>query len=126
MLEETVEQRSSVAAWVRVAILLLATGSALALSYLHTGDILPKRPEHSLIFQNALLLVVLGSAVIEFKFTKPQHALVNGLMGVVTLLTVYGYAPSRPWWIAFAYCSLVFVSALVCVGLSSPAPVRGW
>jgi hypothetical protein len=43
--------------------------------------------KEALIFQNALLLIVLGSSVVEYKFTKPKHALINSLMGMITLLT---------------------------------------
>ena len=60
-----------VAPWAKVAILL---GSLCALFYLSwnlTGEMLPSKPQDALIFQSALLMIVLGSAVIESKFTKP-------------------------------------------------------
>jgi hypothetical protein len=60
-----------VAPWSRVLILIAALVAACLLSYSITGSILPEEPGAVLVFQNALLLVVLGSALLEYKFTAP-------------------------------------------------------
>jgi hypothetical protein len=70
--------------WVRIAILLTAVIVLCGVSFAINGAIIPQDAKHALIFQNALLLVVLGSAVIEHKFTKPADSLVNALMGLIT------------------------------------------
>ena len=56
---------------VRVFVMLTGLLAALLISWKYTGSPLPQDSEYSLIFQNALLLIVLGSAVLEHFFTKP-------------------------------------------------------
>lgn len=115
-----------VAPWTRVAILSAALAAALGISKQVTGAFIPTDPRDALIFQNALLLVVLGSAILEHKFTRPGDSVVNGLMGVVTLITVYGVAESVAWWAVFGYCLAVFVVAAVCTVASTGPSVTGW
>lgn len=115
-----------VAPWSRVAILLLAIIAVGGLSLYVTGSIVPRKPEQSLVFQNALLLIVLGSAVIEHKFTRPGDSVVNALMGIVTLMTVYAVAPRLHWWLVFSYCSLVFLVSLTCSVVSTGPEIVGW
>jgi hypothetical protein len=112
--------------WTRVAIMLAALASALALSRLLTGSYVPESPADALIFQNALLLVVLGSAISEHKYTKPGDSVVNGLMGLVTLVTVYDVADPLGWWIVAGYCVAVFATASVCTIASTGPDVSGW
>src|SRR5438128_5858800 len=109
----------SIAPWSRVLIL---TGSLIALCSLSnkiTGSIIPTTQGDALIFQSALLVIVLGSAVIEHKFTKPADSLVNALMGMVTLITVYGSAPRIGWWVVFSYCAIVLLLATICIAVSA-------
>jgi uncharacterized protein len=115
-----------VAPWVRVAILLLGVAAITALSLWFTGSPLPSDPEQALVFQNALLLVVLGSALLEHHFTKPADSAVNSLMGLTTLIGVFTLAPRAAWTLAIAYCTLVFVLSVTCVALSSGAGIAGW
>lgn len=112
--------------WTRVAILVLATGACVIVARVVTGSFIPENPRDALIFQNALLLVVLGSAVVEHKFTKPGDSVVNGLMAAVTLLTVYGEARSLAWWAMFTFCAAVFLVAAICSIVSTGAQVTGW
>lgn len=121
-----VAARTGIAPWSRVAILLAAVLMAGGLSLYITGSLVPKRREESLIFQSGLLLVVLGSAVIEHKFTRPADSVVNGLVGMVTLLTVYGAAPRILWSLVFVYCGLVFLAALACSVVSTGPEIVGW
>lgn len=115
-----------VAPWSRVAILagtLLAGGF---LSWLLTGHIVPTEPRQSVIFQSGLLLVVLGSAVIEHKFTRPADSVVNSLTGIVALITVYAPAPKLAWWLVFGYCALVFLLSIACTVASTGPDAAGW
>ncbi|NNM84436.1 MAG: ATP-binding protein [Phycisphaerales bacterium] len=112
--------------WTRVTILLVSLVALAALARLITGAYLPSGTKASLIFQNALLLVVLGSALLEHRFTKPADSAVNGLMGAITLLPVYGFQTNATWWVVFLYCALVFMMATICVTVSSAATVTGW
>jgi hypothetical protein len=114
-----------VAPWSRVVILLLALGIGLALSYWATGTLVPTRPGDTLIFQSGLLLIVLGSSVIEHQFTRPADAVVNSLTGSVALLTVYADAPREMWALVLAYCVLVLLLSVTCVSISSRQHTTG-
>jgi hypothetical protein len=115
-----------VAPWARVAILLAALIAACALSYYSTGAVIPTSARDALIFQSTLLFVVLGSAVLEHKFTRPADSVVNGLMGMVSMLTVANIAPQAAWWAVFLYCAGVFAIALTCSVVSTGQPLSGW
>lgn len=112
--------------WTRVAILLVSLLVLAALARITTGKFLPSDPRTALIFQNALLLIVLGSALLEHRFTKPADSAVNGLMAALTLLPVYGLSNRAVWWLVFLYCVLVCLTAMVCVGVSSAPTISGW
>ena len=79
----------------RVAIILFLL-VAISLSWYITGSFLPSDPKQALIFQGSLLLIVLGSAVLEHKFTKPADSAVNALMGIVTI--VLFFTPQHQLW----------------------------
>jgi len=114
------------APWARVVILLGALAAGCGLSFYFTGSIVPTAPGDALVFQTTLLFVILGSAIIEHKFTRPAESLVNALMGMVSLVTVYGVAPAYPWYAVFGYCLLVFSLSLVCTVVSTEPGVSGW
>lgn len=114
-----------VAPWTRIVIILASLVVFCAISYGLTGTIVPTDPSVALIFQNALLLIILGSAIQEHKFTTPGQATVNALMGAVTLVTVYGTAPKIGWWLVFSYCTAVFVIAGLCTAVSSGRMLSG-
>jgi hypothetical protein len=116
----------SVAPWARVSILAATLAVGCGLSYYLTGSIVPTAPGDALIFQSTLLFVVLGSAVLEHKFTRPADSVVNALMGMISLVTVYGVAPVAPWWCVFAYCITVFILALTCTVVSTEPNLTGW
>ena len=111
--------------WVRVAILIGSIALLGVLSWLLTGKIFPSDQKESLIFQNALLLIVFGSALLEYKFTKPADSAVNSLMGCLTLLPVYGMPSKLLWWVVFLYCVMVFIFAMVCISVSLNRSVIG-
>ncbi|HKI54520.1 MAG TPA: DUF87 domain-containing protein [Anaerolineales bacterium] len=108
-----------IAPWVRVIILLSSTLVMSGLSYLFTGSIIPRDPQDALIFQNALLLIVIGVALLEKYYTKPADSMVNSLMGVLTLLGVYDIAPKLFWWVMFSYLTLVFFFAIMTTAIYS-------
>ncbi len=114
------------APWARVIVLLVGLLAATTLAHILTGSVLPKDPHAVLLFQNGLLLLVLGSAILEHKFTRPADAVVNGLLGIVTLLPVYHDAPRAAWTVVFAFAVTVFASAAVCVALSDRPGLVGW
>lgn len=111
---------------VRVAILLVSLIVAGVISFFTTGSLLPQDPRSSLIFQNSLLLIVLGSSLLEAHYTKPADSLVNSLTGAVTLVGVRNVAPSLAWWGVFSYCLLVFGLSTACVYTSSHQGITGW
>ncbi len=111
--------------WTRIAIILVSLVVFCIISKCLTGTVVPTDPSVALIFQNALLLIILGSTIQEHKFTTPGQATVNALMGAVTLITVYGKAPKIGWWFIFSYCVLVFVIAGLCTAVSSGRVLSG-
>ncbi len=106
--------------------MLLATTSVALLSVRFTGSVLPEDPRTAMVFQNALLLIVLGSALLEHHYTKPADSVVNSLMGFLTLLTVYSVAPTGAWWAVSTYCILVFAISTACVAVSTNSNITGW
>jgi hypothetical protein len=114
-----------IAPWTRVVIMLAALGLMLLVARLLTGSFIPENSYDALIFQNGLLLIVLGSAIIEYKYTKPADSVVNALAGMITLITVYALAPKMPWWAVFLYCLLVFVIASICTIASTGRHIVG-
>ena len=115
-----------VAPWVRVGVLLSAVTVICLLSWYLTGSLIPATPGETLIFQNALLLIVLGSAILEHKFTKPADSVVNSLIGMITLLSVYGRTPKLFWWVVIAYCAVVLLLSAACTAVSTQASLVGW
>ena len=122
----TTSNRHPILPWVRILILLSALVCIFAMAYTTTGSIIPLNPEDGIIFQNALLLIVLGSALLEYKFTKPADSALNGLFGCITLITVYRFAPTLTWWMVFIYCMIVFVMATTCIAVSYRPTIGGW
>jgi hypothetical protein len=103
---------------VRVFIMLIGLLCALLISWKFTGSPLPQDSKYSLVFQNALLLIVLGSAILEHFFTKPADSMINSLMAGITMLGVYHTSPGLGWWFVFSYCLLVFAVSTICVATS--------
>jgi hypothetical protein len=103
---------------IRVVIMLLGLMVLSWLSIYHTGEPFPKDPKLALIFQNALLLVVLGSSILEPYFTKPADSMVNTLMASITMLGVYIATDDIFWWLIFIYCVSTFCISFICVSTS--------
>lgn len=104
-------KNTSIKPYVRILVLIIGLIAMLVLSYWLTGELIPSSGEHSNIFQGGILLVILGSLLLEDKFTTPIDALVNGLTGAISLIT--NPTRSLSWWIVFGYCVFVFLAALI-------------
>src|ERR1035437_6614296 len=95
--------------WTRVLILVLSVTALAVLAHSITGEFIPSDPKTALIFQNALLLIVLGSTLLEHKFNKPAYSVINGLMGAITLFPVYGFSKKQLLLgLVFFFCFLCF------------------
>ncbi|WP_081617389.1 ATP-binding protein [Thioalkalivibrio sp. ALMg11] len=103
---------------VRVFIMLAGLLCAVLISWKFTGSPLPQDPQYSIVFQNALLLIVLGSAILEHFFTKPADSMINSLMAGITMFGVYHVSPTPAWWVVFSYCLFVFLISTICVATS--------
>ncbi|MFT7017060.1 MAG: hypothetical protein ACJAUT_000461 [Cellvibrionaceae bacterium] len=103
---------------VRVFIMLVGLLCALLISWKFTGSPLPQDSKYALIFQNAMLLIVLGSAILEHFFTKPADSMINSLMAGITMFGVYHVSPALAWWVVFSYCLFVFSISTICVATS--------
>lgn len=103
---------------VRVFIMLVGLLCTLLISWKFTGSPLPQDSKYSLVFQNALLIIVLGSAILENFFTKPADSMINSLMAGITMFGVYNISPALAWWVVFSYCLFVFLISTICVATS--------
>lgn len=103
---------------VRVFVMLTGLLCAVIISWKFTGSPLPQDPQYSIVFQNALLLIVLGSAILEHFFTKPADSMINSLMAGITMFGVYHVSPVLAWWVVFSYCLFVFLISAICVSTS--------
>jgi hypothetical protein len=112
--------------WTRVLILTLSLLCLAFIAHRLTGQFIPDDPKTALIFQNALLLIILGSALLEHQFTKPADSAINGLMGALTLLPVYKLPSPLVWWAVFLYCVVVCLLAMTCVAVSEGPGISGW
>jgi len=115
-----------VAPWVRVGLMLVGLVVMVLLAFIITGEVIPSDPKSGLVFQSALLLIVLGSTILESYFTKPADSVVNSLGGFISLVSVYSSAPLVPWIAVASYCVLVFFAGILCVSSSTGTDVSGW
>lgn len=103
--------------WVRILILVLATICLGVISLATTGNLIPQDPGQALLFQSSLLLVVLGSLVLERYFTAPGDALVNGLTALITVLPFATSKHSGVWALLVVYLLIVIIASAVAVAL---------
>ena len=107
---------------VRLSIVVASVIVLAAVARLSTGSFVPGDPLDAILFQNALLLVVLGSSLLETHFTKPAEGLVNSLSALITMTGVYSSAPRAPWVLVSCYLGFVFLASVICVALQSRPP----
>jgi hypothetical protein len=99
---------------VRVCILVAALAALALISLLTTGSVVPTRPQEALLLQSGVLLVVLGSLLLERYFTAPADALVNSLTAAVTIVPIGAQlvGTARVIWAAvLTYLVLTLVAA---------------
>lgn len=112
--------------WIRLSIVIMSVIALGIIARTHTGNVLPSNPDEAILFQNALLLVVLGSALLEPHFTRPAEGLVNSLTALITLIAVYPTAPRSQWILIAALLVFVLASSIVCVAMQGREPSRAW
>jgi hypothetical protein len=105
--------------WVRVLILGTAVGALGYISWRATGQLIPSEPSAALLLQSSILLVVLGSVLLEKYFTAPADALVNTFTALITILPLFPTAPIAAWVLVAAYLLIVLAAAVVCMVLQS-------
>lgn len=108
----------------RLIILICGLISLLAINFHFNKTIIPQDAQTALIFQGGLLYVILGSLLLEDKFTKPVDALINSLASFISILTVKYLNPSH-WNIVATYTVIVFLAALGSIWLGVPGEKVG-
>lgn len=110
------QQRSSEAsATTRVGILILGGLSVAAISWVSTGALLPADEVEALMVQSGLLLVMLGSTIIERHFSTPAEALVNSLTGLISVVAVARFVQDLPFWCLVGYLLVILFASMVTV-----------
>ena len=105
---------------VRIFFLLLATALAVILHRVLTGSWLPSSSSNTtFVFQSLILMIVLGSTLIEAKFTKPVDALVNSFMVLITLVSVIEPTRFIAWRANLLYAMIVFLLSIISIVLGS-------
>lgn len=79
------------------------------------GSWFPTTSSTTFVFQNLILMIVLGSTLIEAKFTKPADALVNSSMVLMTLISMRGPTAFVAWNANFLYAAIVFALSLLSI-----------
>lgn len=110
--------------WVRVLILALAIALLGWISWSTTGELIPSRQSDALLLQSSILLVVLGSVLLEKYFTAPADALVNTFTALITILPLLPTAPLGPWVLVAAFLLIVMAASIVCIVLQSRGRTR--
>jgi len=104
---------------IRVAFLLFSIVLVLILHRILTGSWCPINSNTTFIFQNLILMIVLGSTLIEAKFTKPVDALVNSFLVLITLISIREPTKYVAWNINLLYAGTVFLMSLISIVLGS-------
>lgn len=108
--------------WVRVVVLAASIGCLGFIAWTFTGEFIPSDPADALLLQSSILLVVLGSVILEKYFTAPGDALVNSFTALITMLPLLPLLSSTSLtvWIAVAvYLGLVMAASAACLTLQS-------
>ena len=104
---------------VRIFFLLLTTALAIILHRILTDSWLPTNSNTTFVFQNLILIIVLGSTLIEAKFTKPVDALVNSFMVLITLISVREPTKFIAWDFNLLYAAIIFLLSIISIVLGS-------
>ena len=95
---------------VRVGIMILGIIALFLVTKNITGTWIPKDAFENMIFQGILLSVIFCTTIQEYFYTSPTEAMVNGLIGMMTMFPVFNVAENKlMWWLVFLFCTLIFV-----------------
>jgi len=125
-MEANEQPSKNVKSIIRLVILVLGLIVLILISFFMTGTIFPSDNQQANIFQSGLLMVILGSLFLEDKFTRPIDAVVNGLTGGISLITVFNQSNGLGWIIVFIYCFSVFIASIACIAIGRPNEVAAW
>lgn len=121
MMKETISKLINVEIPQHPSITTRAIYFALSLIFLiivsivTTGALFHTDGQLANIFQSGLLLIVLGSILLEDKFTKPLDALVNSLTAIIALIGIYGVSLDYLllWTCLLIYSVIIFVFSFI-------------
>ncbi|MBI4680845.1 MAG: hypothetical protein HY753_06505, partial [Nitrospirae bacterium] len=99
----------------RVFFLIFSVTLLVALHRILTGSWVPTSSDTTFVFQNLILMIVLGSLLIESKFTKPADALVNSIAVTITLLSVRSPLRFIAWDANLAFALIVFLFSIISI-----------
>jgi len=99
----------------RIVFLLISVVLLIILHRLLEKSWLPVDSNTTFVFQNLLLMVILGSLLIESKFTKPVDALVNSMMVMLTLLSVRNPSKFIAWQANLLFSIAVFLLSITSI-----------
>ena len=109
---------------VRVLILGVAVATLGLIALVTTGQVVPSEPSEALLVQSSVLLVVLGSLLLEKYFTAPADALVNTFTALITILPLLPFVPLGAWALVAGYLLVVMGAAITCMSLQSRGSSR--
>lgn len=109
----------------RLGILIIGAALLAYLSYRVTGRVVPVSNPEAAIFQSGLLMILMGSLLLEDKFTRPADAVVNAVTGLVCLGALVD-SHFGEWWVAvFLYLAVVLAMGVTCIVLGVPGENQG-
>jgi hypothetical protein len=109
----------------RVAMLLLSFSGFLFVNRVLTGQWFRLPPgDKGIWFQSGLLLVVLGSLLVEPHYAKPADAAANATAALVTLFALNSPEEFIAWPWLVAYCIITLALALTSMALWDPTTLE--
>lgn len=103
----------------RIAFLIIAIFLVIILHRLLSGSWVPNNSNITFVFQNLLLMIILGYSIVESKFTKPVDALMNSILVIIALLSLRSPNQYIAWKINLIYACIIFFASLTSILLSS-------
>lgn len=97
----------------RLCFFIISISLVILLHKFLTQSWLPTNTNTTLVFQSLVLMIVLGSTMVETKFTKPVDALTNSLLVIITLLSIREPSEFIAWDLNMLYAVLVFIFSLI-------------
>jgi hypothetical protein len=104
---------------IRIFFLILSIILAIIIHKILTNSWSPTDSKTTFIFQNLILMIILGSTLIEDKFTKPVDALINSFMVLIALISVRKPIYYIAWNGNMLYAGIVFLFSIISIILGS-------